>query len=172
MHCKTNTCFAGKFIFTFLLLLAVAAAQAQYNTSIGIRIGGTSGLTVKHFYRPTMAWEGIIGTFGNGFSMTALMEKHLPVHDAVGLFVFYGGGAHLAFYNDRYATAHFGREIDYRQDNAVGFGINGIVGVEYRLPDNIPLAVSVDLKPFLELGSGGYLSVAADPSIGIKFIFR
>jgi len=158
-------------VLLFVLSLSLTT-HAQYNTSLGIRIGGTSGVTLKHFYKPTRAIEGIVGTFGNGFSITALIEEHMPVHEAVGLSFYYGGGAHLAFYNDRNAAPNFGREVDYRQNNQAGFGINGIVGFEYRLPDGIPLAISLDLKPFLELGSGGYVAFAADPSIGVKFIIH
>lgn len=154
------------------LLVSTSWLQAQYKTSLGIRIGGTSGLTVKHFYKPAMAAEGILGMFGNGFSLTGLLEKYVQVHEAPGLFVYYGGGAHLAFYSDGNSPPHFGREIDYRQDNAVGFGINGIVGIEYKLPDNIPLAISLDLKPFIELGSGGYVAVAPDLAVGIKFVLQ
>lgn len=155
----------------FVLVFISINTIAQYNTSLGIRIGGTSGLSVKHFYKPTMAAEGILGTFGNGFSITMLLEKHMPVHEAVGLYVYYGGGAHLAFYNNN-RSSNFGREIDTRQNNPVGFGINGIVGIEYRLPDSIPISISLDLKPFIEVGSGGYVAVAADPSFGVKFILR
>jgi hypothetical protein len=147
--------------------------QAQYSSSVGIRIGGTSGITGKYFYKPTKAAEGIIGTFGNGFSLTGLMEKYSPVINAPGLFVYYGGGAHLAFYNGQnHYYSYFGRDVDYHRNNGVGFGINGIVGLEYRLPENIPISISLDLKPFIEMGSGGYVSFAPDPSIGIKFVIR
>lgn len=148
------------------------SVSAQYNTSFGIRFGGTSGFTAKHFYKPATAIEGIVGTFGNGFSLTALLEKYVPVYGAPGLNCYYGGGLHVAFYNGRYARNSFGRDIDYRSGNDAGIGVNGILGLEYRLPDNIPIAFSIDLKPFVEFGSNGYVAVAADPSIGIKFILR
>lgn len=159
-------------LVTLLLLTVSQNLQAQYNTAFGIRLGGTSGLTIKHFYKPTLAAEGIVGTFGNGFSLTGLIEKHLPVYDTEGLSFYYGGGIHLAFYNGRYSGNNFGREVDYRSGNDVGIGINGIIGLEYHFPNNIPIVLTVDLKPFLEIGSGGYVSVASDPSIGIKFILR
>jgi hypothetical protein len=156
-----------------LIGLITPESKAQYNSAIGIRIGGTSGVAGKYFYQPTKAVEGIIGTFGNGFSLTGLIEKYSPVYNADGLYVYYGGGAHLAFYNGRNRyNSYFGREVDYRGDNGVGFGINGIIGLEYRLPEDIPIAISFDLKPFIEMGSGGFVSFAPDPSIGIKFVFR
>ena len=163
------------FLSCCILLICLIAPElrAQYNSAIGIRIGGTSGVAGKYFYKPTKAVEGIIGTFGNGFSLTGLIEKYSPVYNANGLSVYYGGGAHLAFYNgrDRYHS-YFGREVDYRGNNGVGFGINGIIGLEYRFPEDIPIAISLDLKPFIEMGSGGFVSFAPDPSIGVKFVFR
>ena len=160
-------------LFIILTLLVRHDAHAQYTTALGVRIGGTSGIAAKFFYKTDMAAEAIIGTFGNGFSVTALMEKYAPIYNAEGLYVYYGGGAHLAFYNGKGSYySNFGREVDYRRNNDVGFGINGIIGLEYRLPENIPIAFSLDLKPFVEVGSGGYVSVAPDPSIGIKFIIR
>jgi hypothetical protein len=147
--------------------------KAQYSAALGLRIGGTSGVDVKYFYKPTKAFEGIIGTFGNGISFTGLIEKYSPVYNAEGLYIYYGGGAHLAFYDgrSRYYSC-FGREVNYYKNNDVGLGINGIIGIEYRLPENIPISFSFDLKPFIELGTGGYVTFAPDPSIGIKFIIR
>ena len=166
-------------VWTIFFVCAVATqspgqngiGRDLYRTSAGLRLGGTSGVTVKHFYRETMAWEGILGTFGNGFSVTALLEKHLPFEGAQGLRFYYGGGAHLAFYEGPASRGSFGREVDYRSGNDMGIGINGVIGLEYRLPDNIPIAISIDLKPFIEVGTGGRVAAAPDPSFGIKFIF-
>ena len=156
-----------------LAFLFTTDLQAQYGLAAGIRLGGTSGVVGKYFYKPDMAVEGIIGTFGNGFSVTGLMEKSIQFYSTKNLYLYYGGGVHTAFYNGRSSTySNFGREVDYQKDNDVGFGINGIVGLEYRLPENIPIAFSIDLKPFVEIGTGGHVAVAPDPSIGIKFIMK
>src|SRR6478609_1192120 len=156
-----------------VIILSAPKLRAQYSTAFGLRIGGTSGLDVKHFYKPSKAFEGIIGTFGNGISFTGLIEKYSPVYNAQGLYVYYGAGAHLAIYNGRSERySYFGREINYYKNNDVGLGINGIVGLEYRLPEDIPISFSLDLKPFIELGTGGYVTFAPDPSFGIKFLIR
>jgi hypothetical protein len=144
----------------------------SYTTALGIRLGGTTGLTVKHSYRPTMTFEGIVGGFPNGFSLTGLIEKNRLAFNEPGLNWYYGGGGHVAVYNSRTYYGRFGREFDYSTNNEVGFGIDGIVGLEYRLPDNVPIAFSVDLKPFLEITTGGNAGLALDPSIGIKFIIK
>ena len=161
---------AGSMVLTFLL---IAPAQAQYELAAGIRVGGTSGVAGKYFFKPDKAVEGIIGTFGNGFSVTGLLEKAIPFYNTEGLYVYYGGGVHIAVYNGKNSMySNFGREVDYEKNNDVGFGVNGIVGLEYRLPENIPIAFSLDLKPFIEIGTGGRVAVAPDPSIGVKFIIR
>src|ERR1041385_6868419 len=152
-----------------LFITSFGEVHAQYKAAVGFRVGGTTGVDGKYFIRQGKALEGIIGAFGNGVSFTGLVEKYSPVYNATGLYVYYGGGGHLAFYNSygRY-YGYFGREIDYHKNNDVGFGINGIVGFEYRMPDGIPISFSADLKPFIEMGSGGYIGIAPDPSIGVK----
>jgi hypothetical protein len=77
----------------------------------------------------------------------------------------------VAFYNQGRPYSSL-RDTGYRDRDAVGFGINGIVGLEYRLPDNIPLAISLDLKPFLEIDTRGDAGVAIDPGLGIKFFLK
>jgi len=170
---KAKLFLRGLILGVLVTSLFVLDIKAQYSTAFGLRIGGTSGLDVKHFYKSSKAFEGIIGTFGNGISFTGLIEKYSPVYNAQGLYVYYGGGAHLAIYNGRSDHySYFGREINYYKNNDVGLGINGIVGLEYRLPEDIPISISLDLKPFIELGTGGYVTFAPDPSLGIKFIIR
>ena len=117
--------------------------------------------------------EAIVGTFSNGFSLTGLMEKMAPVVNAEGLYFYYGGGAHVAVYDDKKIFySRFGREVKYHHNNDVAIGINVIGGLEYKLPDNIPIAISMDVKPFIEIGSGGYVGFAFDPSLGLKFTIR
>lgn len=161
------TCFLVALIFA-----GSKSAHAQYNTALGIRIGGTSGLTIKHAYRPSMTFEGIIGGFPNGFSVTGLIEKNKNAFGEPGLNWYYGGGGHIAIYSDRDHYSRFGREVDYRANGEVGFGIDGIIGLEYKLPDNVPIAFSVDLKPFIEITSAGSAGFALDPSLGVKFIIK
>lgn len=160
-------------LLVLMLNLSAMDSSAQYKTAVGIRLGGTTGFAVKHFYNPSHAFEGIAGTFGNGFSLTGLLEKYQPVYDAEGLSVYYGGGLHLAFYDGRNSThSYVGHEVDYHNQNDFGLAVNGIIGLEYRLPEHVPVAISIDIKPFLEFGSGGYVVGGLDPSLGVKFIIR
>ncbi len=157
----------------FAMTGAQVYAQRPYETAIGVRAGGTSGFTIKHVFKPTMTFEGILGGFANGFSVTGLVEKNLPAFNEKGLSWYYGGGGHIASYNGRSMYYNrFGRAVDYRERNDVGFGVNGIIGLEYRLPDNVPVAFSIDLKPFIEFSTRGNVGMAVDPSIGVKFIIK
>ena len=173
---KAVTLASGVVQGMMLTFVVASGLHAQYTVASGMRTGGTSGVTAKYIYKPGAAVEGILGSFGNGYSLTGLIEKYAPIYYVRGLYAYHGGGIHLALYSgsdpyyryDRY----LGREVAYRKNSDMGFGINGIFGMEYRMPHNIPLAFSVDMKPFVEMGSGGRLSVAPDPSIGVKFIIR
>jgi len=33
----------------------------------------------------------------------------------------------------------------------------------------LPIAFSLDFKPFVEVGPGGYVGFSPDPSLGVKF---
>src|SRR5688572_18023881 len=162
-----------KKIFSVLALsvLMITGAYAQsYHNALGIRVGGTNAITFKHFYRNQMAWEGQLGIFGNGSSLTGLVMQHGPAFNTSGLRYYAGGGAHVAFYNGRTNTWP-GRDIRYCDTRSIALGINGIVGLEYALRD-ATFAFSIDLKPFVEMGPGGNVGFSPDPSIGIKFTFR
>ena len=52
-------------------------------------------------YRNQMAWEGQLGIFGNGSSITGLVMQHGNAFQTTGLRYYAGGGLHLAFYNGR-----------------------------------------------------------------------
>jgi hypothetical protein len=146
----------------------VAQASAQYTTALGVRVGGTTGLTFKHQFKRNTAFEVIVGTFANGFSLTALLEKQKSL-GIEGLYLYYGGGPHVATY-DGSDSQNLGRDIHANYAEGLGVGINGIVGLEYRLPNNIPIAFSLDSKPFVEFGQRNSVGFAFDPSISIKFV--
>jgi hypothetical protein len=160
-------------IFVTAVFFATSvSAQSPYKTALGVRVGGTSGVTLKHFSGRSMAVEGMLGTFGNGFSVGALAERHANAFDAVGLNWYYGAGGHVAFYNGNTYYRVNGREVPDRENHDVAVGIDGIVGLEYTLPDDIPVTFSFDFKPFIEVDNDGDFGVAPDLAISIRFILR
>jgi hypothetical protein len=125
----------------FLLLLlittiAAASAQAQnYKTAIGLRLSSNdaqvnNALTVKHFLNPVVALEGLVSV--GPAAVGLLGEVHQPVSTVPGLRWLYGGGGFVGFTGD------------------ISAGLQGILGLDYKFV-NIPLNLSVDWKPELDL---------------------
>lgn len=139
-----------------LFLLAATELSAQnYNWAIGVRGGVTAtGISVRHNFDPANSIEGILD-FMQGFNVYALYERNIPVIQQ-GFSFYYGAGVNLGSW-------------DHRHENKFTFGINGIVGLEYKI-ESVPLAFSLDYKPNLNvIGKTGFH--AADFGLGIKVAF-
>ncbi|MEP0984422.1 hypothetical protein [Ekhidna sp.] len=163
-----------KFLATILIsLFFVAPLTAQqlktgtsYKTAIGVRGLGTSGLTIKHFTHSNKAIEGIIGFYPNAFSATLLVERYAPAFNEPGLNWYYGIGGHIATQSDVVRNDGLYR----RETSEFGLGIDGIFGIEYKIQE-VPIAMSLDFKPFFEVDTDGDAFIALDPGLGIKVTF-
>lgn len=159
-------------LFTIgIICFGAGATIAQdYKGAVGLRIGGTSGISGKISLGGNHALEGIVGFWRRGFSVTALYEKYAGT-GVENLSWYYGGGVHVAFassapYRDYwYDSPKFGNGSDQ-----IGFGVDGIVGIEYKIPP-IPVALSLDLKPFVEVTTASNFYFGLDPGLGVKFAF-
>ena len=164
-------------LLTMVLITASAIADAQsnydpneYDYAIGLRSGGTSGLTLKKNYGPT-AIEGIIGFWHDGLSLTGLWENNQMAFAQPGLNWVYGVGGHVAFYGDNFdGDPSWYNNPHNSGDGSLGLGIDGIVGLEYKI-ENIPIAIGFNFKPYLEVVSDGGVLFSLDPGIGIKIAF-
>lgn len=152
-----------------IILLSTYTASAQ-SSSLGLRFGGTSGISYKHNSAADRTFEGILGFWGNGFGLTGLRERSTIAFNEPSLRWYYGAGAHIAFYNSRSQGNDFGRGGRAYTDNEMGFGLDGTLELEYRLND-IPFAFSLGFKPFIEIDTDGRVHGGPDPALGIKFIF-
>lgn len=170
-----------KLAFSLAIAMTMAfASQAQepqlsinsktYSTAVGLRSGGTSGLTIKQFVGSNVALEGIIGVWSHGFSGTLLYENHVSAFNVPGLNWYFGAGGHAAFYSGHHIHFRHDHRYDYYEPGEFGLGVDGIVGLEYKIPP-IPLALSLDVKPFFEIVSNGSMWVAMDPGLGVKLTF-
>ena len=144
----------------------------DYNNTIGLRIGETSGISYKHFFNNGNAFEGIVSAWPYTFGATGLYEKHLPTL-VPGLKWYFGGGGH--FNSGGHRRTYYRYYGDYNrayayQSNDFATGVDGIIGVEYKFKE-IPLALSTDLKPYTEINNSGILNMALDPGIGVKFTY-
>jgi len=148
--------------FMFALVILSLASAQDYKTGIGVRAGFSSGLTVKHFTSQNIALEGLFTTRWQGFVFTGLYEVQNRAFDVKRLNWYYGGGAHLGFYNGSYA---------YWGDRGTAYtviGIDGIIGMEYNF-DEIPINIGVDWKPALNFI--GYTGFWSEGAISIRYIF-
>lgn len=173
-----------KSVFFLLSLCAISTIKSQeslnsrFNThefknAIGVRAGETSGLTFKHKFQNANSVEGILSFWPHAIGFTGLYEKNLRTA-VPGLNWYFGGGLHVnagPTYRTYYWYNRGDRYVYYTEHRAnVAFGVDGIIGIEYKFKP-IPLAISTDLKPFIEAGTYGYHYVSIDPSIGVKFAF-
>jgi hypothetical protein len=167
------------FVFTFTLLSFVSSFSQDYNTGIGLRGGWTSGLTIKHFINDGHAIEGMIssGWGWRGYQITGLYEIHKPAFvkdDLEGMFWFFGGGVHFAggyTYEKWHSTGPWVYQGYYEKYHYSAFGIDGIFGLEYKIPD-IPFTVGVDIKPFIEFSNyGGAPFNFWDGALSIRYVF-
>jgi hypothetical protein len=153
-----------KVIITFLLVMSIMSivSAQDYKTGIGIRAGFSSGLTIKHFENRKAAFEGLLTTRWQGFDITGLYEIHGQAFEVERLNWYYGGGAHLGFYNGNYVT--WGK-IGTTYTIA---GLDGILGIEYTFSD-LPINVGIDWKPVLNLV--GYTGLWSEGGISARFVF-
>lgn len=171
---KKYACFLIILIAQELVLITTSHAQFAVNTSsythaIGLRAGGTSGLTYKH-WSGNSGFEGILGLWNRGFSLTLLMERQSNAGIA-GLNWYYGAGGHIAAYGSGTYYWKEGRYYyPYRSSSGFAIGIDGIVGIEYKIRP-IPFAISIDLKPLFEINSDWGPEFGIDPGLGLKFTF-
>ncbi len=152
-----------KFIlFSILLFLFVNMNAQEYTNGIGLRGGFYSGLTYKRFIKSNVAIEGILDTRWHGFEVVGLYEIQKEINNADGLSWFYGFGGHIGFYDGDYA---------YWADegNHTVIGIDGIIGLEYKIPD-IPITLGLDWKPAFDV-FGNSRFFADGGAFTIRYIF-
>jgi hypothetical protein len=152
----------GFMTFLMIISIVVMASAQEYKTGIGIRAGFSSVLTIKHFESYKAAFEGLLTTRWQGFDITGLYEIHNKAFDVEHLNWYYGGGAHLGFYNGNYVS--WG-------NNGTAYtvvGIDGILGIEYTFSE-LPINIGIDWKPALNLI--GYAGLWSEGGISVRYVF-
>lgn len=154
-----------KILLTFILVISIVIiGRAQdYKTGVGFRGGLSYGLSVKHFLNEKAAVEGLIQTRWSGFDITGLYEIHAPAFDVEKLRWYYGGGAHIGFWNGQYVSwGTYGTSYTL-------IGIDGILGIEYSFSE-APINIGLDWKPAINLT--GHSGVVGDGgALSIRYIF-
>jgi hypothetical protein len=137
-----------------LLLATPLLLQAQdYTKAIGFRGGESWGFTVSLFSDEKNAAEALLSFRNGGMQLTAMKETFMPVllNYSTHIFFYKGYGGHLGFVR----TNREGKDTyssDYHRRRSFPLaGIDGVLGLEYRLY-KYPLTAGFDFKPFAELG--------------------
>lgn len=126
-------------LFALLLTLAPRAYAQKYNTALGARLGGGNyGITLQQRVASRVTIEGIAGLREREYSGTVLGEYHFGILGP-SLNYYFGAGGHVGHNKD---TGGFG-------------GFDGLVGVEYKVAI-LPIVLSFDFKPSIELNSDDY----------------
>ncbi len=144
---------------TFVLFITLSSSAQDYNTGVGLRLGFSNGLTIKHFLGDRSAVEGILVTRWRGFEISGLYELHNQAFDVENLRWYFGGGGHIGFWNGD--NTPWGEAAT----NYTIVGIDGILGIEYSFRE-VPINIGLDWKPEVNItgfagfwGDGGALSI-------------
>ena len=151
--------------FVTSLIIYTSGFGQDYHTGLGIRLGLSNGITVKHFITTDDAVEGILTARWNGFNITGLYERHLPVFDTEGFYFLYGGGVHFGIWD----AQKFDPDSD-KSGNQFFLGIDGILGLEYVFAD-VPLSLGLDWKPGFNMVSRFGLTYD-EIALSVRYLFK
>lgn len=160
-------------LFGLIILSQTYLAAQNYTQAVGIRGGTISGVTYRHKISELEAYEGIAHFKGNSIMLAILKEHFQPysVDFSEFLFLMYGYGLHVGYkYTDHYSSI-FGTFNYYKKLFTPIFGIDGFIGLEYRI-NEIPFIVSVDYKPFFEFSTRQFFNInLGDVAFSLKYRF-
>ena len=157
-----------KTLILLVLCLAAFSAQAQdYNWAIGARGGGSeSGVTFKHILSDYNALEMDVNfqygrdRMAHSTVFSLMYEWNRPIISD-GFLFYYGLGAHVGA-----ATMTKEGSNNY---GAIVLGALAVTGIEYK-PYSIPIAFSLDYRPFLNVLPQPRFFFA-NVGLGIKYCF-
>lgn len=129
-------------IILFCGAFAFGTKAQDYSSALGIRVGSTAGITLKHFVSKTTAFEGQLESMWRGVNVTGLAEFYTPSLGVENL-KFYGGfGGHFGTWRGYDNHPWFYEDRDYHSV----VGVDGVLGFEYTFKE-IPLNIGIDWKP-------------------------
>ena len=135
-------------ILAFISINSISFSQqintgSDYTTAIGVKVF-PGAFDIKHFIKPNAAVEGLAYFWQYGFRATGLYEITGNINTVEGRKWYLGPGAHIGFYNTKYATDYPTRQ------NGVDFGIDGVIGLDYKIK-GAPIDISFDWQPSFNL---------------------
>jgi hypothetical protein len=168
-----------KHYFALILLLVTfsAGVAGQHgNQQAGLRMGYRSGI----FYQMTheagtaeIGYSAMLGFNNHGIQLTGLRIVYETSLNSISpdLYFAWGYGGHAGFfYTDQIQFR--GEEFYLQRERFCPVaGVDGWMAAEYRVRE-IPLNVSLNLKPFVELSIPGFIRVMPfDLALSVSYIF-
>ncbi|HHG84274.1 MAG TPA: hypothetical protein ENJ82_05945 [Bacteroidetes bacterium] len=164
----------ASFLIGMLGLFLAPTVQAQkYRLAVGWRAGAiTNGVTVKLVPFRGLALEGTLNVYPYGPSIGGMLISTKSVLCIEALQVYTGIGGHYrwAYASGRYLDPINGEFTAIAPPGNRGAGLDVVVGVELKIP-LLPIAVSAELKPMLEVTDLGGMLYGLDPGLGVKLTF-
>ena len=142
-------------LLSFLALSGLLLSAQDYTTAVGLRAAWGFGATGKHFIKDQLAIEGIVNIRSQGvtgfrytsFNITGLAEWHNDLSSTLdGLSWYYGGGAYVGFLSGDFGASDL---------NSSFIGIAGVIGLDLDLSATVPINLSLDWIPNINLAGGG-----------------
>jgi hypothetical protein len=161
-----------------LLFLAISSGlMGQHgNQQAGLRMGYRSGI----FYQKTheagtaeIGYNAMLGFNNNGIQLTGIRMVYETSLSSISpdLYFAWGYGGHAGFlYTDHIQFR--GEQYYLRRDRFCPvIGADGWLSAEYRV-NEIPLNVSLNIKPFVELTIPGFIRVMPfDFALSVSYVF-
>lgn len=164
-------------ILILTLLFNTISTQAQdYTKQAGVRTGIRGGL----FFQATsgagnaeIGYNAMVGFNNNGIQVTGLRIIYETALSDISpdLYFGWGYGAHAGFIVADHIS-YFGERYSFRGDRFCPLvGADGYVAADYRF-HNIPLVLSVNIKPYVELTLPAFVKVMpGDVGISVSYVF-
>ncbi|MEO8948925.1 MAG: hypothetical protein ABI308_11000, partial [Mucilaginibacter sp.] len=137
---KKNTFYLiiATFLFSGKSLFAQSNSPAKtnnYQFAAGLKFGGyENGLSGKYFFKDNTAIEAVLGFRQKGLVVTGLYELHQEAFYISALKFYYGFGAHVGGVGSG-TYKRFNGDTQVYANNQVLLGADGVIGLEYKIPD-------------------------------------
>jgi len=162
----------GRLFALAVLTLASQQSFAQLPSqhAAGVRFGSSTGFNYRYALAEDRAVEGILSIQSNSksnrFRLVGLYEFHKPL---MGDFSwYYGYGGSIGSYKYKSYTNSEGVRVE--PESELALSIDGIVGVEYNIP-NAPIALSLDVKPYFDFLQESSIRIFDPIGFSIRYKF-
>ncbi len=170
-----------QYIRNIILLLVLTityysnSSAQDYKTSIGYKDGIGPGVMIKRLLPNESAFSAQAIIKDGGFSIGGFRTFHevaFPKKSSK-FFFYYGYGTHFRYYRyykSRNLFTPFSPTIKHK-GNYFAFGLDGVVGLEYRFL-KYPFVLASDFNPNFEFGGATYFKVNMDMyTVSIAYTF-